>query len=202
LPQASAGTVPRHDRTDDTDRFAHFLHDQPGHGRGDSAMQLGRPARIIVGERDRELDQEVRVSAHDPAVEHVQIHQRIAIVGEQDRQAAQSFFAFRRRQIAPAAVLESNARGADCAIDIGGGAARDVREDAAGPGLVIGEALARQGRHGLAFDEMSELSVFEKTPRSGGQRVGVESRCESGGAGHEASPIRSVMPDTRASPAG
>ncbi len=136
-------------------------------------MQLGGPAGIVGDRVLAELDDEFRVGPHQPAVEHVEVHQQVAVLLDQLSQAAQAAFLFQRLEVAPAAIVEGPPGGAHGAIDVLHAPRRAAGEFLAGGRVVDREGLAGGRRNGIAVDDVAEAAVAEERPRRGGQPVVV-----------------------------
>ncbi len=145
-------------------------------------MQLRGPARVVLDAVGRELDDEPRVEPEQARVDHVELRQLVAVLGDQGGQPAQPPLLLERRQVAPASVVERGARGPHRALDIRGGPRRRGRELLAGGGIDHRHGAAVERRHDLAVDDVAEQWPVE-LPRGGGRDrirggVGQDAHCQ------------------------
>src|SRR5215207_8465371 len=124
--------VPRDDRSDHAERLAHLVDGEVVRHRGDAAVQLRGPPRVVVEAVDRELDDEPRVHAQQTGVDDVELSELVPVLGDQSRQPPQPPLLLERRQVAPAPIVERRARGPHRALDVRGGAGRRGRDLLAG----------------------------------------------------------------------
>ena len=145
------GTVPGNDRSDDTDRLANLLDGELVRDCGDRAVELARPARVVLESVDGELDDEPGVHPQQARVDHIEVRQLVLVLGEQGGELAKAPFLLERREVAPAAVVECLACGLDCPVDVGRRARGGRRDLLPGGGV--------DHRHRAAVERWNELTI-------------------------------------------
>ena len=148
------GIVPGHDRRHDAHRLPG---DQPELVRGtrrDLVVALvdglAVPGQAIGRLRDIDPD---RVADRVPGIEALQQAQVLQVVAHEIRPADHHALPLDRGEVAPAAVLERGARGADRPVDVFGIACRDLGHHRAVARRDVGAAPAGRGGHERAVDE-------------------------------------------------
>ena len=92
-------------------------------------------------------------------VQRFQQRQLFVMLLHQIGETQQRGFALRRGGLRPVATLKGGARRADCPIDVGGFATRDLRQLTAAGGIFHGETFPRGGRLVAAVDKQLVLNL-------------------------------------------
>ena len=163
--------VPRHDRPDDAERLPHLVDRELARHGGDAAVQLRRPARVVVDPVDGELDDEPGVETEQARVDDVQLGELVAVLGDQRGEPAQTTLLLERRQVTPAAVVEGRARGAHRALDVRRRSRGRGRHLCAGRRIDHRHGAALDRRHGFAVDEVAEQRPVDLPGGRGRDRI-------------------------------
>ncbi len=153
--------VPRHDQANDPDGLAHLRHVELAGYRGDGALQLRGPSAEVLDAIDGELHDEAGVGAQQACIEHVDLGEQLAALGDEGGHVAQHPLFRHRRLIAPAAVLEGGASGTGRPIHVVDGSCGDLGNDDPGRRVDDVEGRAVEGADAFALDDVSEDVVLD-----------------------------------------
>ena len=156
-PENLQRIVPRHDMARHAVRLADREHGVAGLIRQGFAVQLVGGARVELEIARDAGGVGARLLERLAGVARLDLRDLLVARGDQHRQARENASAFGGARRAPAA-FEGRAGGGDRAVDIGRGAARDLREDLAVGRIDDGNRLVARCRDPAVIDEM--LRVF------------------------------------------